>query len=269
MGLLELYVSDVDVAIGGESALAHEIRKRTYNTTEAVCLVGDENATEAYGVRPTDKEQAAAKTYAAHWLEFPVPLDDLLSCIGWDRTQVVKNSYGAPILETTMVGMFDIDRADIENEWCASKPTMKPKTILKRLSFAMHDVETDEYDPCDLLWCGYQTGGGWRILFAPMKGKEMPSPDGEWFKQTAECIGCDPRYTELCREQKNWRMRLGPKPWQQTTGYPVAKRLNFFMLNRDAGHIVIKGQPPEMIAGERQAVWEFHDVMALNASHCA
>lgn len=117
---------------------------------------------------------------------------------------VTRNYYGALILNTTAISIFDIDQYR--------------KTIWETLSFKKIDNKTAiveklrklfEQNPLPgTVWRIYETNKGIRLIVLG----HYVEPGSPAFKDFCQKIDSDELYAFLCRKQNCYRARLTPKP---------------------------------------------------------
>ncbi|PKL41707.1 MAG: hypothetical protein CVV41_17380 [Candidatus Riflebacteria bacterium HGW-Riflebacteria-1] len=118
---------------------------------------------------------------------------------------VTRNRYGALVLNSSSVSIFDIDdykRSFWEAIGFGAKKDKKT-AIVEHLRgiFAKHRQR-------DTSWRIYETCKGIRMI---MVGQYL-SPSSQSFEQFSREINADPLYTMLCARQSCYRARLTPKP---------------------------------------------------------
>ena len=140
-------------------------------------------------------------------LEPIVPPDPYRIVPAW----LTVNSYNALILNTPNMLIADIDRGDPRFNEYATFNDQRP--MLQNLgSFDRFDEEHDSQMRAQS-WRIYETHSGWRAICTSRTFK------ADWWSQSIlRFLRADPRYTELCDQQKCFRARLTPKPWRYDEG---------------------------------------------------
>lgn len=134
------------------------------------------------------------------WLQLVEGTDDAPTAL------VTRNRYGAPVLNARALGMFDVDLpepSELQRFLFWQRPPSPEAEALERLrSFASANPR--------LSLRLYRTPAGLRVLRcdAPME------PDAQETARMMEAFRADPLYAQLCRRQRCFRARLGPKPWR-------------------------------------------------------
>lgn len=118
---------------------------------------------------------------------------------------VTRNRYGALILNTTSLNIFDIDQHKKSFlEYFGFKKDNK-KTIVENLRNIF-----EKHAPTTSNWRIYETCKGIRLILVG----EYFAPDSYEFRNFSKQINADPLYTWLCTQQHCCRARLTPKPYR-------------------------------------------------------
>lgn len=125
---------------------------------------------------------------------------------------VTRSRYGSLILNAANAMFIDIDQSAMADAWNRAKSIVSFGLIKSR---SQEDVVVDRLNA----WVTthrdrglrlYRTAAGWRCLVT-----HRPfDPAGEEAGDAMKAMGCDPRYTMMCRNQHCFRARLTPKPWR-------------------------------------------------------
>ena len=123
-----------------------------------------------------------------------------------DRENIVtRNRYGALVLNSTTLSMFDIDSYQRSFwEWLRGKRIDDPKAaIVEHLQrcYAKQPLPGS-------CWRIYETAKGIRLLITGM----YLEPSSETFATFSRSVNADSLYTQLCIQQNCYRARLSPKP---------------------------------------------------------
>lgn len=123
-----------------------------------------------------------------------------------DDNVITRNYYGALILNTASLSVFDIDSYK--------------KTLWETITFKKIDNKTAIVDMLRRLY-GQRVlpGTSWRI-YETTKGIRLIvlgsyiAPESKLFTEFSTMINSDSLYNFLCRQQKCYRARLTPKPYR-------------------------------------------------------
>ncbi len=128
---------------------------------------------------------------------------------------VTRNRYGAPVLNARALGMFDVDLPEPSELrkflfWRRPPPSPEVEALERLRAFAAANPR--------LSLRLYRTPAGLRVLRCDA---EM-APDSPETARFMEAFRADPLYEQLCRKQRCFRARLGPKPWRVGLAAPPA-----------------------------------------------
>lgn len=130
------------------------------------------------------------------------------------RSIVTRNRYGARVLNTQEIAIFDID----------AFPQARPSRLREFFRRLFGNASIPHKTPKDATLAHimqvlaaknlsariYETAAGFRVLI----NAETLSPKSEAFLELARCLRADARYTRLCAKQNCFRARLTPKPYR-------------------------------------------------------
>jgi hypothetical protein len=122
-----------------------------------------------------------------------------------DGDAVTVNRYGALVLNTVRVGIYDFDRPvpGLRNAWDALRGVPPKQRILARLHAGL---------PCPALGTDfriYETAAGIRVI-----GRLAADPRAAAVGRALAGLGVDGLYATLSAQQGCWRARLTPKPYR-------------------------------------------------------
>jgi hypothetical protein len=146
-------------------------------------------------------------------------LQSIANSAGAPVAVITRNSYGCMVLNAARMFIADIDlqpaedgkpRGGILQRLLGGDPAeAEPQGDLRLAAAARRVREATQTDGNGLALI-YRTAGGLRVI---LPGREI-DPSSEEAGRLLDCMGSDPLYIRLCRNQKSFRARLTPKPWR-------------------------------------------------------
>lgn len=121
---------------------------------------------------------------------------------------VTRNHYGCLVLNASHALFIDVDvfvPDEVYNPIQGREDRLRPLR-----GEVLSDLRTVLQSETDYGFRIYQTAAGFRIL-ETTREFEPGSPQAE---RLMGAVGSDTNFVELCRQQRNFRARLSPKPWR-------------------------------------------------------
>lgn len=132
---------------------------------------------------------------------------------GKDAGWIVRNRYGARVLESAAVPMLDIDlpRQPILGRivsMFSKKAEAAWRESSERRLLEAAAAAGDRFGRLEI----WRTAQGWRAM--ALQEMEIGSAEQKDLFGHFRGVGLDPLYERLCRTQRSYRARLDPKPWR-------------------------------------------------------
>lgn len=184
----------VTVRIGGRDERVRILRGSDASPEDAVAAI----RRAAGELERRVREGAPRQSYQAEIREHVVRLTA-------DGDAVTVNRYGALVLNTVRVGIYDFDRPPpgLRNAWDALRGVPPRQRILARLRAGL---------ACAALGADfriYETAAGVRVI-----GLLAADPRSAAVRRALAGLGVDGLYAALSAQQGCWRARLTPKPYR-------------------------------------------------------